>query len=402
MYGNIRIHMNPKIFAQPNEEFRKLPTCFFNEKQDSSHLSVDKNQNLLSKSMSERYEMEKLPSISSRTSRESVNKSNTDLNLLFSHIKRARKREITKISTSYGARIIKAYAASTNSGLVKNCNEDKVTIVRNIVKPNSRALENWPQSAFFGIYDGHGGSLCAEFLRDNLHKFVINNPHFPSNPEEALKSGFLEAEQKFQCFAKMRENDKSGSCAIVVLIVGHTCYIANLGDSRALLSINHGERVEQLSKDHKPTDTIERSRILRAGGNLYNSLKQRNGTSKSGGVVRVIPGRLAVSRSFGDIHAKLPEFGGIPNVLISVPEITKFNISASSDFLILGSDGLFDKLNNREIVESICQSTRRLETHDLHSACGIAIEEVIKAAMDKNSLDNITGVIIAFGGLESI
>jgi len=29
--------------------------------------------------------------------------------------------------------------------------------------------ENWPKSSFFGVYDGHGGSACADFLRDNLH-----------------------------------------------------------------------------------------------------------------------------------------------------------------------------------------------------------------------------------------
>jgi protein phosphatase 2C family protein 2/3 len=27
--------------------------------------------------------------------------------------------------------------------------------------------------SFFGVYDGHGGSGCADYLRDNLHQFII-------------------------------------------------------------------------------------------------------------------------------------------------------------------------------------------------------------------------------------
>ncbi len=48
----------------------------------------------------------------------------------------------------------------------------------------------WPSISFFGIYDGHGGETCANFLRDNLHNFVINQPTFPNNPLEAIKVGF--------------------------------------------------------------------------------------------------------------------------------------------------------------------------------------------------------------------
>lgn len=38
----------------------------------------------------------------------------------------------------------------------------------------------------------------------------------------------------------------------------------------------------------------------------------------------MFPGRLSVSRTFGDIEAKRPKYGGNPNVIISDPEIISF------------------------------------------------------------------------------
>lgn len=54
-------------------------------------------------------------------------------------------------------------------GLIRNYNEDRVAIILNIMKPLNRSKENWPKCSFFGVYDGHGGVACADFLRDNLH-----------------------------------------------------------------------------------------------------------------------------------------------------------------------------------------------------------------------------------------
>ncbi len=67
---------------------------------------------------------------------------------------------------------VKAYAANTNQGIVRNYNEDRVAIILNIMKPASRVNEEWPKCSFFGVYDGHGGVACADFLRDNLHQYV--------------------------------------------------------------------------------------------------------------------------------------------------------------------------------------------------------------------------------------
>lgn len=69
--------------------------------------------------------------------------------------------------------VVKAYAANTNQGLIRNYNEDRVAIILNIMKPqNVESKEEWPVCSYFGIYDGHGGTACADFLRDNLHQYV--------------------------------------------------------------------------------------------------------------------------------------------------------------------------------------------------------------------------------------
>lgn len=68
--------------------------------------------------------------------------------------------------------VIKAYSANTHQGLIRNYNEDRVAIILNIIKPQNKKVSEWPSCSFFAIYDGHGGSKCAEFLRDNLHHYV--------------------------------------------------------------------------------------------------------------------------------------------------------------------------------------------------------------------------------------
>lgn len=65
------------------------------------------------------------------------------------------------------------------------------------------------------------------------------------------------------------------------------------------------------------------------------------------------PGRLSVSRTFGDIEAKVPTFGGNPNVVISTPEIVEFELSDDHDFILIGCDGVFDKISNNMLIKRV-------------------------------------------------
>lgn len=55
-----------------------------------------------------------------------------------------------------------------------------------IKPPNKNDNLPWPNCSFFAIYDGHGGHTCAEFLRDNLHYYIIREENFPSNVKLAI------------------------------------------------------------------------------------------------------------------------------------------------------------------------------------------------------------------------
>ena len=333
--------------------------------------------------------------------------------------------------------IIQAYATITTSGK-RNYNEDRVSIIYNIPKPSgySQSKNNnkpWPNCSFFGLYDGHGGSKACDFLRDNLHKYIINDKYFPSNPQKAIANGFIYAEKLF--FKNYTGRDSSGSCAIVILIIENRCYIANVGDSRAVLSAKNGTKFYPLSRDHRPGDEKEYKRILDAGGKIYkteyeygnlntnrNSTYTRNSNYNNNknyinnnrininnnrnssvvGPLRVSPGKLSVSRTIGDIEAKDPKFGGNPNVIISIPEIKYFDNTDKNDFILIFCDGVYEKLKNKDIIDCIWNEIKNKKFSDIHNMAGYSIEKLINKCIMQDSTDNLTVIMICLKNYEKL
>lgn len=91
------------------------------------------------------------------------------------------------------------------------------------------------------------------------------------DPQKALFNGFKEAEETFMRQNQNQIRDKSGSCAIVMLIIDDDVWIANTGDSRAVMSLNQGEKFVTITYDHKPSEPDEKNRIIQAGGQVYQN-----------------------------------------------------------------------------------------------------------------------------------
>lgn len=308
--------------------------------------------------------------------------------------------------------IIKGYGANTYQGLVRNYNEDRVSIIINMNKPKNYNKKIWPKTSFFGIYDGHGGNKCADYLRDSLHKLIFSDENYPENVNEAIKNGFLKAENEFLNNHSLDKNnnmniiDRSGSCAIIVIIIENKIYVANVGDSRGLLSKNNGNEYIIITEDHKPSNENEQKRITENGGEVYQTQTPINGVDNDTlsnqillGPYRVLPGRLSVSRTIGDVEAKKVQFGGNPKVIIPNPDIYCYDLNKDDiDFIILGCDGIYDQISSNEILDLAWMIFNNKEINNnstIHDKCGLIVDFILKASMARKSFDNVTCVIIA-------
>ena len=171
---------------------------------------------------------------------------------------------------------ISGYGSNSYNGKIKNFNEDMVKTLVNVEKKvviNNQIIS--PNISYFGIFDGHGGDKCSKFLKNNLDKFLFNSKYFPNNIKESIRDAFDKIEKQFSLHAIKNGKlvDKSGSCALIALIIDRIFYSINLGDSRALFSRNSGKELYQVTRDHKPNDEKEKARIENYGGKVYYANK---------------------------------------------------------------------------------------------------------------------------------
>ncbi|CAM9656278.1 unnamed protein product, partial [Heterosigma akashiwo] len=192
-----------------------------------------------------------------------------------------------------------------------------------------------PPTSFFGLFDGHAGGRCSKAVAGTLPQLVAQQPEFAApggaGVAAALEKGCAAANREWFKRAD-RQNLPDGSTGVAALTRGGRLWVANVGDSRAVLGAE-GKAVP-LSRDHKPSKPQERRRIMQKGGHVMVSM----------GVHRV-NGVLAVSRAFGDKSLR--------PVIDAEPEVRAHELRPGDEFLVLGTDGLWDMVTNQEAVNVV-------------------------------------------------
>eukprot|EP00949_MAST-11_sp_MAST-11-sp1_P004799 g4799.t1 len=275
----------------------------------------------------------------------------------------------------------------------RNYNEDRTDVADDIVSMDPKNLKEEAETLVVGVFDGHGGHGCAQYMSDKLLKMICRNEHFPRDVDAACRGAILEADRYFLNLARSR-SDMSGSCCLVAVLRRGRVTLAWCGDCRALLMKRDG-RCVQATHDHKPAASKERQRIEAAGGEVRQMTVKKQvrkgflcGSVEEDvptGPQRVFPPGLAVSRALGNLRAKS---SGL-NLVIASPDVVTIDIG-DYDGLILGSDGLFDFCENSIIAKAA------MEANSAEEGARAAVQCALQKCPKQFAMDNTTAVVVHF------
>ncbi|XP_074319974.1 putative protein phosphatase 2C 42 [Silene latifolia] len=244
---------------------------------------------------------------------------------------------------------------------------------------------------FVGVYDGHGGPETARFVCDHLFRNFKEAISAETNgvvTAETIKRAFHETEEGFNDIVSELWSTKPqiatvGTCCLVGVISQHTLFVANLGDSRAVLGrksrASGGIDAVQLSNEHNANFEAVRKELQELHPDDPQIVVLKHGVWRVKGIIQV-------SRSIGDVYLKNAQYNREPinakfrlpepfqtPILSANPSIVSHHLQPNDLFLIFASDGLWEHLTNETAVEIVhnhphAGSAKRLVKAALHEA----------------------------------
>ncbi|DBA85833.1 TPA: hypothetical protein ACH3X1_005382 [Trebouxia sp. C0004] len=239
------------------------------------------------------------------------------------------------------------------------------------------------------VFDGHRGPQAAQYAAHHISQ-VLQHQLATGAPAQALTNSFVSLDGSFRQKQEHEWREKvrrmgagaagkqawPGCTALAVLLHHNTMLVANAGDCRAVLC--RKGKAMALSRDQTADVEDERHRVEAAGASVQWRVDSW----------RIGDAGIQVTRSIGDADLK--------PALTAQPEVAQHRLTAEDEFVMVASDGLWDKLSNEEAVGLV---------HDTVKQPTMAAQRLVTEALSRGSGDNIT-VIVAFlrpvGTLESV
>ncbi|KAF9100794.1 hypothetical protein BGX27_000252 [Mortierella sp. AM989] len=288
----------------------------------------------------------------------------------------------TKRESTLNQNLIQGY--STNQLPSNSAIEDDLS--QHVVRGENGEIER----IFFGVFDGHSGWCCSQKVARELAPSVANELDLLRNPKdskaviEAIERGFLKLDQRIvhDTVRRVLEHPSrplacssllpaiSGSCALMAYIDprGGDLYVASVGDSRAVMGVReplagggHVWRAVPLSFDQTGRNRWEVKRLKEEHPGEEDTVVMRG---------RVLGG-LEPTRAFGDARYKwsketqekvfhlFPAYRQIyrnfktPPYVTAKPVVRHHKIQPEDRFLVMATDGLWDKLTSDEVVQLV-------------------------------------------------
>ncbi|KQK13075.1 probable protein phosphatase 2C 34 isoform X1 [Brachypodium distachyon] len=244
----------------------------------------------------------------------------------------------------------------------------------NLIMEDQAQVLASPAATLVGVYDGHGGPDASRFLRSSLFPHVQRFAKEQGGMStEVIRRAFGAAEDEFlqqvrQAWPKRPRMAAVGSCCLLGAISGDTLFVANLGDSRAVL----GRRVvggtvavaERLSTDHNVASEEVRMEVTSQNPDDGQIVVHTRGAWRVKGIIQV-------SRSIGDVYLKKQEYSMDPlfrqigpvialkrPALSAEPQIQVRKLKPTDLFLIFASDGLWEHLSDDDAVQIVFKNPR--------------------------------------------
>ncbi len=248
----------------------------------------------------------------------------------------------------------------------------------------------------FAVFDGHGGAEAVNFASSRLPHYLSRNLTrlfkvgvTDGSIQQALRTTFQELDRDY--------GGNAGTTACVALLIDNKLFVANVGDSRAIISLRKHSYLQrywkswpqiasflglgflfrktvQLSKDQKADDPEMIRGVVKRGGIISKADKEP----------AKVNGMLALPRAIGDWDIR-----GIngEKCISPLPKITKIN--NPTGLLLLGTKGFWHTVTTEQAGDI-------LDTFDKHHLrCHIAAAKLAQAAQKSGSDDNITVMMAA-------